>query len=307
MNDKTRNLIRSVCEGDTKQTEQAVRIVLASISSEKDAGFKENMLKKLNDRKSKLVELPYNLQELLVAEDVTDFPTERFIVRPEEKTVVDKLLATRKASEKIKEIGVHYVPTLLLHGESGTGKTMLAKYIAHKAGLPFIYVRFSSMVSSYLGSTQSNIAKVFQFARTTPCVLCFDEIDAVGMSRGQKNDVGEMNRIVIALMQEMDSLPNDVVIIGTTNRYDRLDKALLRRFVQNHEVKHLDAEDVYTLASSFFASCDYNFAEDSLISWCKSTFSEHETAANVVNVCTQRIIDDFIAIDEEPQEEAITA
>lgn len=108
---------------------------------------------------------------------------------------------------------------------------MLARYIAHKAKLPFLRIQFSSLVDSHLGQTQSNLARIFDYVRTAPCVLCFDEIDAVGMARGQKDDVGEMNRVVIAIMQEMDRLPNNVIIIGTTNRFDRLDPALIRRFL----------------------------------------------------------------------------
>ena len=62
-----------------------------------------------------------------------------------------------------------------------------------------------------------------------PCVLCIDEIDTIAMRRGQ-TDVGEMNRVVISLMQELDQLPNDMIVVATTNRYDQLDSALLRRF-----------------------------------------------------------------------------
>lgn len=76
----------------------------------------------------------------------------------------------------------------------------------------------SSIKGGLRNLVRYNIAKVFKYIKTAPCVLCFDEIDDVSIVCGQKNDVGEMNRIVIALMQEMDSLPNNVIIIGTPNR-----------------------------------------------------------------------------------------
>lgn len=150
------------------------------------------------------------------------------------------------------------------------------------------------MVSSYLGSTQSNIGKVFEFARTSPCVLCFDEIDAVGMARGQKNDVGEMNRIVIALMQELDNLPNDVIFIGTTNRFDRLDDALIRRFTMKYEVKRLEKSEIIELVKRFFKySCNYE-NDIEIENWCNKKFDINETASTVVNTCVSEIVNRYI-------------
>lgn len=167
----------------------------------------------------------------MIAEDTEEFPEARFLLRNEEKSITQNIVAIYRASEKLNEMGIPYLPALMLYGQSGCGKTMLARYIAHKAKLPFLRIQFSSLVDSHLGQTQSNLARIFDYVRTAPCVLCFDEIDAVGMARGQKDDVGEMNRVVIAIMQEMDRLPNNVIIIGTTNRFDRLDPALIRRFL----------------------------------------------------------------------------
>lgn len=186
-------------------------------------------------------------------------------------------------------MGIPYLPALILHGESGCGKTMLARYIAHKADLPFVYVQFSNLVDSHLGSTQSNVAKVFGYARSAPCVLCFDEIDAIGMARGQKDDVGEMNRVVIALMQEMDRLTNKAIIIGTTNRFDRLDPALVRRFPLQYELKPLVAAEVKQLAQKFFSYAGVD-STDWLFTWCSQTFGEVTPASSVVKECTNEIV-----------------
>ena len=166
---------------------------------------------------------------------------------------------------------------------------MLAKYIAYKLNRPFLYVRFSMLVESHLGETQLNIAKIFNYIKTIPCVLCFDEIDAIGMKRGQKDDVGEMSRIVVALMQEMNNLPNDVVIIGTTNRYSDIDTALARRFRIKHNISRLDVKDIQLLVDKFFK---YAGVKD--VNWDDLKFTHNETVANVVEKCTDIIINEII-------------
>lgn len=292
MNDKQRLLIQYICNGDIKRAQQQARIILNESTVAKDEAFKKNMLHKLDVRPN-LTELPHNLQGLLIAEDASNFPESRFVLRAEEAKTVDLVLHTIKASNRLSELGISYLPALMIYGESGSGKTMLARYIAHIAKIPFIYVRFSGLVSSYLGSTQANIAKVFDYVRSAPCVLCFDEVDAVGMARGQKNDVGEMNRIVIALMQEMDRLPNNVIMIGTTNRYDRLDPALVRRFPIKFESLPMSREDINILAEKFFR--DVGIATEGwLDEWCGANFGDKEPASAVAEKCIRLVIDKIV-------------
>lgn len=293
MTNNERILLRYVCDGDIKKSQQQARVMLNGITSQKDGAFRDSLIRQL-DTKANLIELPYNLRELLIAEDATDFAESRFLLRPEEERAVNAVIAATKAAERLAEMGISYTPALMLYGESGGGKTMLARYIAHKTNRPFIYVRFSSMVQSLLGGTQANIAKVFDYARTAPCVLCFDEIDVVGMARGQKNDAGEMNRVVITLMQEMDRLSNDIIVVGTTNRFDRLDPALIRRFPVRHEIQPMSSWDIRTLAEKFFRYA--GFAVDGwLDGWCDAQFGGNEPASTVIEKCTGKIIADVVA------------
>lgn len=289
MTDDVRNLIRFVVDGDIRNAQTQCRIMLEKNVPEKDARFKEAELKKLNLLKPELIQLPANLESLLIAEDATNFPESRFLLREEEETVINKLLATRKAALAIKELGIHYTCSLLLTGLPGVGKTELARYIAHKANLPFVFLKFSGLVNSALGRTQQNIGRVFDYAKRTPCVLCVDEIDAIGMCRGSRDDVAEMSRVTIALMQELDRLPNDVILIGTTNRADNLDEALIRRFTFKHRVKPLGDDDMKELCKKFLASADYPFTESELDELCHS-LREQRTASAVVNACTERIV-----------------
>lgn len=152
------------------------------------------------------------------------------------------------------------------------------------------YSFFSGMVNSALGKTQKNIGMVFDYARKSPCVLCLDEIDAIGTRRGGKDDVAEMNRVTIALMQELDRLGNDTILIGTTNRPDTLDDALLRRFTFGHTVRPLCRDDARTLARLFFASVGYSASETEIESLLDDT-SQYFTASKITNLCIDHIID----------------
>jgi len=297
MNNNERILLRNVCDGDIKKSQQQARAILNGITSQKDKAFRDNLLRQL-DTKANMIELPYNLRELLIAEDVTNFPENRFLLRAEEEKAVSAVVSAERAAKRLSEMGISYLPALMLYGESGGGKTMLARYIAHKTERPFIYVRFSSMVNSLLGKTQSNVAKVFEYARTAPCVLCFDEIDAVGMARGQENEVGEMNRIVIAIMQEMDMLPNNVIVVGTTNRYDRLDHALIRRFTIRHEVQPMSRGDIRVLAEKFFQHSGFD-TDGWLDNWCEINFSDFEPASFVIEKCTEKIVNEITNEQED--------
>lgn len=184
-------------------------------------------------------------------------------------------------------------------GKPGTGKTELARYIAHVADLPFVVVKFSGIISSSLGQTQTNIGNMFDYAKRTPCVLCIDEIDALGTMRGKKDDVAEMSRVVISLMQELDNIKNDVIVIGTTNRPDQLDEALIRRFVQRHEVKFLNQDDIRELVRKFNDSVGYPMDDIQMDVFC-SQFGMEATANAVISACTERIIE---RITEEVKQE----
>ena len=145
--------------------------------------------------------------------------------------MVKKILKLNKASQRLAEIGVNYINSTILYGESGTGKTTFGRYIAYKMGIPFAYLNFSRVVDSYLGSTQKEyLQKYLTNVNRQKLRVMIDEIDAIGMRRRDSKEVGEMSRIVISLMQNLDTLTSDVVLLGATNRLDIIDEALLRRF-----------------------------------------------------------------------------
>jgi len=91
-------------------------------------------------------------------------------------------------------------------------------------------VRFDAVIGAYLGQTAMHLREVFQFASHTSCVLLFDEVDALGKQRGNSLDVGELDRIVIAMMQELEFFSSPGLLVATSNLPEALDRALWRRF-----------------------------------------------------------------------------
>lgn len=125
--------------------------------------------------------------------------------------------------------------SILLYGPPGTGKTKTASYIASMLGLPLITARTDALISSYLGATSKNIRMLMDYAQSTPCVLFLDEFDALAKIRDDSNEIGELKRVVVTLLQNIDSLEN-VVLIAATNHEKLLDKAVWRRFHYKIEI-----------------------------------------------------------------------
>lgn len=120
--------------------------------------------------------------------------------------------------------------TLLLYGPPGCGKTTVAQYIASVTGLPLVTARLDGLVSSLLGSTAKNIRKAFDYASKRECILFLDEFDVIAKLRDDKNELGELKRVVNSLLQNIDGFNNDSILIAATNHHELLDPAIWRRF-----------------------------------------------------------------------------
>ena len=133
--------------------------------------------------------------------------------------------------ESFKRIGIRPPRGLLLYGPPGTGKTLLAKAVAKESEANFIQVKGPSLLSMWVGESEKGIRKIFERARqVSPCVIFFDEIDALASRRGIDAGTKVTERVLNQLLAEMDGLEdlNDITVIAATNRPDMLDPALMR-------------------------------------------------------------------------------
>ena len=126
----------------------------------------------------------------------------------------------------------HNMPRgILLHGPSGTGKTLLAKAVATQSEANFISVRGPELLSKWVGESERGIREIFKRARqSSPCVVFFDEIDSIAPIRGAGGETAVTERVVSQLLTELDGMENmhGVIVLAATNRADMIDPALLR-------------------------------------------------------------------------------
>lgn len=135
-----------------------------------------------------------------------------------------------KRRDELTKYGLEVSNKVLLSGPPGVGKTWTAMAIAGELNLHLVFVRWDSVISSYLGSTGNNVRKIFEVANN-PVVLFLDEFDAAGKDRGGNGqDVGEMSRVVINLLQNIDIFPPESFLVAATNHGHLLDTAIWRRF-----------------------------------------------------------------------------
>ncbi len=136
-----------------------------------------------------------------------------------------------KYPELYKIIGYNMPKGILLHGPSGTGKTLLAKAVATESEANFISVRGPELLSKWVGESERGVREVFRRARqAAPCIIFFDEVDAVAPTRGMGGDSMVTERVVSQLLTELDGIQSlrGVVVLAATNRIDIVDPALLR-------------------------------------------------------------------------------
>ncbi|MFD2027633.1 AAA family ATPase [Promicromonospora aerolata] len=143
---------------------------------------------------------------------------------------LDEFVQTVEKRDLWVEHGIDTPARLLLVGLPGTGKTQTAREVARNLGLPIVMTRSDVLVSSFLGQTSKNIRRVFEYASSRPCVLFLDELDAIAKRRDDSQEVGELQRVVIALLQNLDALPESTVVLAATNHPELLDRAIGRRF-----------------------------------------------------------------------------
>ena len=143
---------------------------------------------------------------------------------------VEEFIRFVDKADELKAHGVGIAPSLIAVGPPGSGKTQLARHIAARLKLPLVTARADTLISSFLGSTSKNIRQLFDHVAHRHCVLFLDELDAFAKLRDDKQEMGELKRVVVSLLQNIDALDRGTVLLAATNHEHLLDPAIWRRF-----------------------------------------------------------------------------
>ncbi|WP_254024632.1 AAA family ATPase [Mesorhizobium ventifaucium] len=192
-------------------------------------------------------------------------PGRDFVIESEPRVGLDSLILTLPADRLTRQLveehhradllraqGMQPRHRVLLSGPPGNGKTSLAEAIAEAVAVPLLTVRYDALVGAYLGETNARLARLFDYVRATPCVLFFDEFDAVGKERGDIHETGEIKRVVSFLLMQLDQLPSYVVVVAATNHAELLDRAVWRRFQLRIDMPQPSREAAAVLIERFF-------------------------------------------------------
>ncbi len=186
---------------------------------------------------------------------------------------INDLLAEWRRGEDLARVGAKPHMRCLIYGPPGVGKTKLARYLAQQLGLPCLEVRLDGLVSSFLGTTARNIGALFDYANRYRCVLFLDEFDAVAKARDDAQEIGEIKRVVNALLQSIDGRNGQGITLAATNHEHLLDAAVWRRFDARIELQKPEAEAREQLLKNFIKPMYLRSAELQFLIWATEGMS----------------------------------
>ncbi len=233
-------LLKSYADGDDDRF-LSVSLQVASHAAHKGQGKLAQELRELVDE-AKLRRSTVTAQKSLPIAKATgelagllsaSFPAIRLsemVLAPSTKELLSQIVLEYHQQHKLRSHGLSARRKLLLIGPPGSGKTMTASALAGELKVPLLGIQLHSVITKFMGETAAKLHLIFEAMQRTRGVYLFDEFDALGASRDQANDVGEMRRVLNSFLQFLEQDDSDSVIIAATNHVGKLDSALFRRF-----------------------------------------------------------------------------
>ena len=170
------------------------------------------------------------LNELILEKITSEYKFRNLIAGKEVREQLEYFIQEHNSIDLLNNLKLPVSNKILFYGPSGCGKTLASYVLAGELQKMMYVINLGAIVSSKLGETSKNLAKVFRQAKIENSIIFIDEFDSLGKIRDYDQDHGEMKRIVNTILQLFDYLHQNSVIIAATNQIEMIDNALLRRF-----------------------------------------------------------------------------
>lgn len=260
-------LVEAGSQNDQKMLERTVAALVAEARAKQHHTLADRLSGVWDE--GQINRAPRAVGGTIIPEKVRDLVIERparrsmidMILETDVQAEVNDLIEEQQNAALLQSHGLEPRSRVMLVGPPGNGKTSLAEAIAYELALPFYVARYESLVGSYLGETASRLKRVFDFARSTPCVLFLDEFDAIGKERGDKHETGEIKRVVSSLLMQVDDLPSYTVLVCATNHPELLDRAVWRRFQVRVDLEAPSARTIKDWLAPFSAEVGVSAAK----------------------------------------------
>jgi len=242
--DQIKSLIRSHTSDDDERF-YTLALQLAAHEAKQGHGALAHDIREIVNKSrrarggNKLLKFPQDLSGMVLSEK-SDMPFSALVLPDILKDRIHRIIHEYRQQAKLKKHGLSNRRKILLSGPPGTGKTMTARVLAHELRLPLHTIQVDKLVTKFMGETSAKLRQIFNLISEVQGVYLFDEFDAIGGDRSLDNDVGEMRRVLNALLQFIEQDVSDSMIIGATNNPALLDRALFRRF---DDVLHYEVPD----------------------------------------------------------------
>ena len=229
------DLVKAGAQSDQAKFQRTVEALAADERSKSHAILADRLLAQLrtNDNGRYTTPTPRSAKSLsgpVVAELIPRRRLEDLILPIGVTEIIHDLIEEQHRADLLRAHNLEPRNRVLIAGPPGNGKTSLAEAVADALNAPLVLARYEGIIGSYLGETAQRIDQVFEYARSRRCVLFFDEFDTVGKERGDRQETGEIKRVVSSLLLQIDALPSYVVVVTASNHPELLDRAVWRRF-----------------------------------------------------------------------------
>jgi AAA+ superfamily predicted ATPase len=203
--------------------------------------------------------------DLILEKLTSDYSFDNLVCDVKIRKQLDYIIKEHHSVDLLRKYDLPITNKILLHGPSGCGKTLASYVIAGELEKMMIVVNLGAIVSSKLGETSKNLAKIFRKAASEECIIFIDEFDSLGKVRDYNQDHGEMKRVVNTILQLFDYLPQNSIVIAATNQKDMVDNALLRRFDLSIEFPLPNSDKIRELIRLTVKKGEFKFDKPRLI------------------------------------------